>query len=82
MHCDSFNFWVHKSCEGLTDDEFQKLVEEDDDVPFSCLTCKIKQNSEIFPFGLLSRFELLDLYGVETLPCFETRSQLTKHYPT
>ena len=50
----------------------------------SCLTCKIKQNAGIFPFGLLSKFELLDLYGidlpslVETLPCFETRSKHTK----
>ena len=56
VHCDSCNFWVHKSCEGLTDDEFQKLVEEDDDIPFSCLTCKIKQNAEIFQFGVLSKF--------------------------
>ena len=83
MHCDSCNFWIHKSCEGLTEDEFQRLVEEDDDIPFSMLTCKIKQNAEIFPFGLLSKFELLDLYGidlpslVETFPCFETRSRLT-----
>ena len=68
----------------MTEDEFQRLVEEDDDIPFSCLTCEIKQNAEIFPFGLLSKFELLDLYGVdlpslvETLPSFETRSRLTK----
>ena len=84
MHCDSCNFWIHKPCEGLTEDEFQKLVEEDDDIPFSYLTCKIKQNADICPFGLLSKFELLDLYGidlpslVETLPCFKTRSRLSK----
>ena len=48
------------------------------------LTCKIKQNAGIFPFGLLSKFELLDLYGtdlpslVETLSCSETWSRLTK----
>ena len=83
MHCDSCNFWIHKSCEGLTEDEFQRLVEEDDDIPFSCLTCKIKQNAEIFLFGLLSKFELLDLYGIdlpslaETFPCFETQSSST-----
>ena len=41
-------------------------------------------NAGIFPFGLLSKFELSDLYGidlpslVETLPCFETGSKLTK----
>ena len=87
MHCDSCNFWIHKSCEGLTEDEFQRLVEEDDDIPFSCLTCKIKQNAEIFPFGLLSKFELLDLYGidlpslVETLPVSKLGLDL-QSYPT
>ena len=65
-----------------SDDEFQKLVEEDDEVPWFCLVCQIKLNAEIFPFGVLSKFELLDLYGIdspshlETLPSFETRSKL------
>ena len=50
-------------------------------VPWSC-PCKIKSNAEIFPFGLLSKLELLDLYGIdlpshlETLPSFETCSKL------
>ena len=73
--------------QGLTEDEFQRLVEEDDDIPFSCLTCKIKQNAEIFPFGLLSKFELLDLYSidlpslVETFPYSKLCLDL-KSYPT
>ena len=81
VHCDSCNFWIHNSCKGLTDNEFLKLVEEDDDIPFSCLTCKIKQYAGTF-FGLLSKFEFLDLYGIdlpslaETLPCFETRFRI------
>ena len=42
----------------------------------------MKSNAEIFPFGLLSKLELLDLYGInlpshlETLPSFETCSKL------
>ena len=42
----------------------------------------MKLNAEIFPFGVLSKFELLDLYGIdlpshlETLPSFETCSKL------
>ena len=49
---------------------------------WSCLLCQIKHTAEIFPFGLLSKLELLDLYGVDlpfhlhTLPSFETRSKL------
>ena len=72
VHCDSCNFWIHKSCEGLTEDEFQRLVEEINDIPFSCHTCKIKQNAEIFPFGLLSKFELLYLYGIDLPSLVET----------
>ena len=55
---------------------------EDDDIPWSCIICLIKLNAEIFPFGLLSKLELLDLYGVDspshlkTLPSFETRSKV------
>ena len=61
---------------------FQKLVEENESIPWSCLVCKIKSNGEIFPFGLLFKLELLDLYGIdipyhlETLPPFETCSKL------
>ena len=71
-----------KICEGLSDDEFQKLVEEDDEVPWFCLVFQMKLNAEIFPFGVLSKFKLSDLYGIdlpshlETLPSFETRSKL------
>ena len=74
--------WVHKSCEGLTDGEFQKLVEEDERIPWSCLVCKVKSNAEIFPFCLLSKLDLLDLYGfdlpshLETPLSFETHSKL------
>ena len=82
VYCNNCDLWVHKKCEGLLDDEFQKLVEEDDEVPWFCLVCQIKLNAEIFLFGVLSKFELLDLYGIDlpshlqTLPSFETRSKL------
>ena len=82
IHCYNCGLRVHKSCEGLSDRKFQKLVEEDGSIPWSCLVCKIKSDAEIFPFGLLSKLELLDLYGIdlpsrlETLPSFETRSKL------
>ena len=82
VYCNNCNHWVHKSCEDLPDNEFQRLVEEDDEIPWSCLLCQIKHTGEIFPFGLLSKCEMLDLYGVDlpshlhTLPSFETRSKL------
>ena len=51
IYCNNCGLWVHKSCEGLTNGEFQKLGEEDERIPCSCLVCKIKSNGEIFPFG-------------------------------
>ena len=65
IYCNNCDLWVHKSCEGLTDGEFQKLVEEDEHIPLSCLVCKVKSNAEIFPFCLLSKLELLDLYSFD-----------------
>ena len=82
IYCNNSGLWVHKSCEGLTDGEFQKSFEEDESIPWSCLVCKVKSYAEIFPFCFLSKLELLDLYGfdlpshLETLPSFETRSKL------
>ena len=41
IYCNNCGLWVHKSCEDLTNGEFQKLVEEDESIPCSCLVCKI-----------------------------------------
>ena len=82
IYCNNCGLWVRKPCEGLTDGEFQKLVEEDERIPLSCLVCEVKSNADIFPFCLLSKLELLDLYGfdlpshLETPPSFETHSKL------
>ena len=46
--------------------------------------CTIHNNAQIFPFGYLSKSELLDLYGIDMpsqlamLPSFTVRSKLTK----
>ena len=46
--------------------------------------CTIHNNTQIFPFGYLSKSELLDLYGIDMpsqlamLPSFTVRSKLTK----
>ena len=68
IDCNNCGLWVHKSCEGLTNGECQKLVEEVERIPLSCLICKVKSNAEIFPFCLSSKLELLDLYGLTYLP--------------
>ena len=57
-------------------------MQEDDSVPWYCLPCQILNWAEIFPFGLLTKSELLELYGVDlpsqltSLPQLETYSGL------
>ena len=84
VQCSLCKNWVHRKCNGITKAEFDILVEEDDDIPFHCFVCNIKNNADIFPFGILSKSELLDLYGVDMpsqlamLPSFAVRSKLSK----
>ena len=76
--------WVHAKCNGTTDNNCQQLMLEADDVPWSCISCIIKQRTEMFPFGFLSKLELRDLNGVDlpsflsTVPSYDTQSNLTK----
>ena len=62
--------------------EYNLLIEEDDNIPWHCLQCTIKQRAEIFPFGLLTKEELLHLYGIDVpsflqnSPSFEMKSKL------
>ena len=85
IQCNNCDNWVHAKCNGTTTDkEYQQLRLEADDVPWSCISCIIKQRAEIFPFGFLSKLELCDLNGVDlpsflrTLPSYDTQSKLSK----
>ena len=79
--CSYCEMWSHASCNGIGKSEYDGLVAEDDDVPWYCLPCLVAQNSEIFPFGLVSKsemFELLDVdlpSQVDNLPSFEIISK-------
>ena len=61
---------------------FQKLVEEDDEVPWFCLVCQIKLNAKYFRLVYYPNLSFLDLHGIDlpshlqTLSSFETRSKL------
>ena len=61
------------------------MVEEDDDIPFYCIFCNIKNNTDILPSFFLSKSELLDLHGIDIpsqlamLPSFAIRSKLSDY---
>ena len=88
IFCDACDHWVHANCNGVKDKEYCELQEQDDDIPWFCLPCEISKNAELFPFGLESNLELLDLYSIDilshlkSLPSYETHSRLSKFNPT
>ena len=49
IYCTSCSQWVHKKCNCTSKGEYKKLSDEPDDVPFHCMLCVMKENSEIFP---------------------------------
>ena len=58
-------------------------MDEDDNVPWHCIQCVIKQYADIFPFGLLTKNELLELLEIdipsflENIPTFSLKSKLS-----
>ena len=60
------------------------MVNEPDEIPWLCILCNIDDMASKFPFGYLSKIELSELYGVdslsqlELLPSFEIRSKLSQ----
>ena len=65
IQCDQCKLWSHASCNGITKSEYELLVHEDDDVPWFCLPCQILNCADVFPFGLSSKSELLQLNGID-----------------
>ena len=41
------------------------MSDEPDDVPFHCMLCVMKENSEIFPHFFLDKSQLLELNGID-----------------
>ena len=85
VKCDTCKKWAHIKCDGTTNTECEKLMISDENSPWNCLVCKIKETSRIFPFTLISN--LLDLEYVlttnsmkmlEMLPKFEILSKVSK----
>ena len=67
IYCTNCLHWVHRKCNGTSKQEYDRLSEEADDVPFYCLLCTIELNSQIFPLTYLNNSELQELNGVDLL---------------
>ena len=78
--CCSLRFyWVHRKCSGTSLKEYDSFVVEDDSTFWQFILCDIEDLTAKFPFGLLTKMELYDLYGVDLpsevklLPSYELR---------
>ena len=40
-------------------------MSEDDNIPWYCIICIIESNADVFPFGYMSKMELLDLNAID-----------------
>ena len=69
-------------CNNITPSTYITLKHEDESIPWLCVLCTIKDQYDIFPFGLESDDQLLNLYNVsipvitDNLPSFEIDSRL------
>ena len=79
--CSLCSNWGHRKCNGTSLKEYDLLVAEDDSTFWQCNLCDIEDLTAKFPFGLLTKMELYDLYGVDLpsevklLPSYELHSK-------
>ena len=69
VQCDQCNNWVHIKCNGITPKDYESLKNEDQNRPWTCLTCAVLQTAEIFPFGLIGNDISLTMNGLDNLCC-------------
>ena len=87
IFCTSCLNWVHRKCNGTTKTEYERLSQEPDDLPFHCMRCIMKQNSQFIPLFFLDKSELPELNGIDlpsqlsSLESYELKSKLT-HMPS
>ena len=62
IFCDSCNSWIHRKCNKLTRQDYDKLSNEGEDVPFICICCL----ADNIPFSNLTdkNFNLAVIKGV------------------
>ena len=65
IFCSHCEHWVHRKCNTTSKQEYYRLSDEPDDVPFQCSLCIMKENSHTFPFFFLDKHEVLDLNRID-----------------
>ena len=83
IFCSACLNWIHRKCNGISVKEYEDLVNEDENIPWQCISCNIEDMASKFPLGYLSNMEINDLHGLDfpsQLPTYELRLKLS-HIP-
>ena len=59
INCSVCSEWVHIKFNGVSVNEYEKLVEEEESIPLQCILCDIEDMASKFPFCCLSKLELI-----------------------
>ena len=84
VQCDHCELWVHTKCEGISNDSYLQMEDNNDTTPWECSVCKIKYNEEHVAFTICDGFDLENLNNsdsmkmFDTLPNFEIMSEISK----
>ena len=87
IFCSKCSQPYHRKCNGTFVSDYELLMSEDDNISWYCIICIIESNVNIFPFGYLSKTELLHVNGIDLpsqlnlLLSYDVRSNL-QNIPT
>ena len=72
VQCNQCNNWIHIKYNGIAPKEYKSLKNEDQNIPWLCLTCIVLQIAEIFPFGIIGNDILPPMNGLDNLCCINS----------
>ena len=82
IQCDTCDLWVHITCNGNSDKEYEYLKDDDND--WHCVVCTLKFNLYNMPFTLCDNTELININNtnsmrfLQSLPNVEVISETSK----
>ena len=75
--CDTCKLWTHIKCDGTSNNDYENMIENQDDTLWHWLVCRVRLSCSLFPFTLSDIVELQNLQNsdsmrmLESLPTFD-----------
>ena len=65
IFCSTCLNWIHGKCNGISVKEYEDLVNEDENIPWQCISRNIEGMASKLLLGYLSNMEINDLHGLD-----------------